>query len=144
MAQFATLEQVAELTGATVDAPTRSLAAQAVELSTGLIEGTLDTRLDVSDRDLYFLRLACAYQAAWLQGQPDYLTRNDVTASSFDGQSATGGADWLKLSPMARTAIKRLSWAGTRSALIGDRARLKHADPLGELADDFEQWRPIG
>ena len=141
MALFATIDQVATLTGVTVSGSTRSLAAQSVELSTGLIEGVV--RVDVADRDLYFLRLACAYQAAWLTGQPDYLTRNDLTSTSFDGESATGGPDWLKLSPMARTAIKRLSWAGTRSAYIGDEARRKYANPLGELADDLENWRPL-
>lgn len=141
MADFATIEEITTVTGKTVDATTRSLAAQAVELATGLLEEV--ERPDVSDRDRYFLKLATAYQAAWLQGQPDYLTRNDLTSASQDGQSAAGGPDWLTLSPMARRAIKRLSWAGTRSVAISDAARAKLVDPLGELADDLQQWRPI-
>lgn len=141
MAVFATIEQVAELTGVTVTAATRKLAAQAVELSTGLIEAV--ERVDLTDRDAYFLRLACAYQAAWLEGQPDYLTRTNLSSASADGQSATGGPDWLTLSPMARKAIKRLSWAGTRSAMIGAVAARAVVDPLSELADDRLAWRPI-
>lgn len=145
MAEFATLEQVAELTGVTVDAPTRLLAAQAVEIATGLIEGTLAERVDISDRDLYFLRLMCSYQAAWLMAQPDYLTRNDVATASQDGQSATGGAhDWLTLSPLARKASKRLSWRGTRPLATGTLSRAERlALALRESGDDRETWRPI-
>lgn len=143
MAEFATIAEITTLTGVTVDAVTRSRAAQGIELSTGLIEGTLAARTEISDRDLYFLKLACAYQAAWLQGQPDYLTRNNLTAASQDGQSATGGADWLTLSPMARKSIKRLSWAGTRSMLVGAAAMRFVANPLDESADDLEKWRAI-
>lgn len=143
MALFATIAEITTLTGVTVNETTRGLAAQSIETKTGLIEGTLAARTDISDRDLYFLKLACAYQAAWLQAQPDFLTRNDVSAVSADGQSATGRADWLTLSPMARSSIKRLSWAGTRSMLIGPTALRFVADPLGEAADDRERWRPI-
>lgn len=143
MALFATIAEITTLTGVTVDATTRGLAAQSIETKTGLIEGTLAARTDISDRDLYWLKLACAWQAAWLQAQPDFLTRNDVSAVSVDGQSATGRADWLTLSPMARTSIKRLSWVGTRSMLIGSPAARLVSDPLGEAADDREKWRPI-
>lgn len=144
MALFATIAEITTLTGVTVSETTRSIAAQSIEMKTGLIEGTLDARTDISDRDLYWLKLATAYQAAWLQAQPDFLTRNDVSAVSADGQSATGRADWLTLSPMARSSIKRLSWVGTRSMLIGSPAARLVADPLGEAADDREKWRPIG
>lgn len=143
MALFATIAEITTLTGVTVSETTRSIAAQSIEAKTGLIEGTLAARTDISDRDLYWLKLACAWQAAWLQAQPDFLTRNDVSAVSADGQSATGRADWLTLSPMARTSIKRLSWVGTRSMLVGTVAARFVADPLGEAADDRERWRPI-
>lgn len=143
MALFATIEEISTLTGVTVDTTTRSIAAQSIEAKTGLIEGTLDARTDISDRDLYWLKTACAWQAAWLQGQPDFLTRNDVSSASVDGQSVTGRADWLTLSPMARTSIKRLSWVGTRSMMLGPNAARFVADPLSETADDRERWRPI-
>ena len=143
MALFATIAEITTLTGATVDAATRGLAAQTIETNTGLIEGTLDARTDISDRDLYWLKLACAWQAAWLQAQPDFLTRNDVSAASADGQSATGRADWLTLSPMARSSIKRLAWVGTRAIMVGPNAARFVADPLGEESDDREKWRPI-
>ena len=144
MAEFATIAQVAELTGVTVDAPTRLLAAQAVEISTGLIEGTLAERVDITDRDLYFLRLMCAYQAAWLVAQPDYLTRNDVKSAAQDGQSATGGPDWLTLGPLARKTSKRLSWRGTRSLNTGALTRRERLElAIAESGDARHEWRPI-
>lgn len=144
MAEFATIAQVAELTGASVDAQTRLLAAQAVEMSTGLVEGTLAERVDMTARDLYFLRLACAYQAAWLNVQPDYLTRNDVKSVSHDGQAAQGNPDWLTLAPLARKATKRLSWRGTRSLNTGTLTRRERlALALQESGDDRHAWRPI-
>lgn len=141
---FADIAEIETLTGVTVDEATRNLAAQAIELATGLIEGTLAERVDISDRDLYFLRLACSYQAAWLNAQPDYLTRNDVKTAAQDGQSATGGPDWLTLSPLARKACKRLSWRGTRSLATGTLTRAERLEfALRESGDDRHTWRPI-
>ncbi len=142
MAEFASVAQVATLTGATVTPTTRLLAAQAVELASGLIEDTLDERVDISARDLYFLRLACAYQAAWLNAQPDYLTRDAASSVAQDGQSATGAhGDWLTLSPLARKATKRLSWRGTRNLATGSSSA--RAAQLAALGDDALAWRPI-
>ncbi|MGL4176104.1 MAG: hypothetical protein ACRCSN_08490, partial [Dermatophilaceae bacterium] len=111
---WATIAEVEQLTGQVVTSATRVQAVTSIELHCGLIEGVL--RADVADRDLYWLKLATAYQAAWLSAQPDYLERNAVSTAAQDGQSATmGNADWLTLAPLARKAIKRLSWRGPRS-----------------------------
>ena len=110
---WATIDSIAETTGKTVTATERNLAAQAIELATGAIE--LVVRIDVTARDLYWLKLAVCYQAAWLASQADYLERSNVMNVSQDGMSATGAADWLTLGPMARKAVKRLSWKGSRT-----------------------------
>lgn len=145
MAEFASIAEIAALTGATVDEPTRLLAAQAVEIATGLIEGTLAERVDISDRDLYWLKLMTCYQAAWLVAQPDYLTRNDVASASQDGQSATGASqDWLTLAPLARKTSRRLSWRGTRPLATGTLSRTERlALALRESGDAKHEWRPI-
>jgi len=146
--EFATVAQIETLTGVTVTEGQRSRAAVVIELTTGLIEGTLAQRPDTTDRDLYWLRVACAYQAAWMQAQPDFLTRNDVSAMSVDGESATGKPDWLALAPLARRAIKRLSWRGTRTAYTEptlrdvEAAKLRHA--LDDAGDELGRWEPIG
>lgn len=141
MAEFATIAQIAALTGVTVDESARNLAAQAVELATGLIEAV--DRPEVTDRDRYWLKLACAYQAAWLQAQPDYLTRNHVTNVSQDGQSVTGGPDWLTLAPNARKAVRKLSWRGPRMVGRRDPMLRVRRDPLSSASDVLHSWRPL-
>lgn len=138
---WCTKEQVTTLTGVTVDDATRALAAQAIELKTGLIEEVV--RSGITDRDKYWLKLAVAYQAAWLTEQPDYLTRNDVTMASQDGQSAQGAnRDWLVLGAMARTAIKRLSWRGTRTIAIADQPR-RVVNVNDDEYEDTLGWTPV-
>lgn len=139
---WATIADITAVTGKTVDAATRNGAAQAIELHVGLIESV--PRVNMKRRDVYWLRQAVCYQAAWMASTPDYLERNDVKTASQDGASATGGADWLTLAPLARKALKRLSWRGTRTALIGDAAgRLPVTDALAESQDSRQTWQGL-
>lgn len=136
---WATIEQVAALTGATVTALQRGIAVHAIETNTGLIEEV--EREDISDRDRYWLKLAVAYQASWLLGQPDFLERTAVSTVAQDGQSATAAnPDWLVLAPMARKAIKRLSWRGTRAMLVPPPGRIGTVDPLTSSHDGAFNW----
>lgn len=117
---WATTAEIQATVGVAVTDVTRSLAAQAIEMHTGLIEGV--QRVNLSDRNAYWLKLAVAYQAAWLVAQPDYLDRNAVSSATQDGQSATGAnPEWLTLSPLARKSIKRLDWRGTRGLVVAAR-----------------------
>lgn len=141
MAEWATVQNVADVTGKTVTPLDRTMAVNAIELHTGLIEEV--ERTGLSDRDRYWLKLAVCYQAAWLLSQPDYLERNAVSSVSQDGQSATGGnPEWLKLAPMARTAIKRLSWRGTRTRTTQEGNR----SVVNVNSDEYEEtldWTPV-
>ena len=138
---WASVADITAATGVTVDASTRSIAANAIELTTGLIEAV--ERTDISERDRYWLKLAVCYQAAWIVAQPDYLERNAIASASQDGQAATGGnPDWLALAPLARKALKRLSWRGVRtvSTQPGRRVVVNVND------DDYEDtldWSPV-
>jgi hypothetical protein len=119
---WCTIADVATVTGRTVDAQTRNIAANAVELHIGLIEAV--SRPLMSRRDAYWLRQAVAYQAAWITQTPDYLDRNAIASLTQDGESATAGnPDWLTLAPLARKALKRLSFRGPRvvGAVTNDR-----------------------
>lgn len=129
---WATIADALALTGATVSAVERNLAAQAVELATGAIESV--ERTGTSARDLYWLKLAVCYQAAWLVAQVDYLERSNVTSASQDGASVTGGADWLTLGPLARKALRKLSWKGTRT--IAPRSALDRPAGVSPLVSD--------
>lgn len=138
---WASVADITAATGVTVNASTRSIAANAIELTTGLIEAV--ERTDISDRDRYWLKLAVCYQAAWIVAQPDYLERNAIASASQDGQAVTGGnPDWLVLAPLARKALKRLSWRGVRtvSTQPGRRVVVNVND------DDYEDtldWSPV-
>lgn len=139
---WATIEQINTLTGKAVDQAARDLAAVAIELHIGLIEEV--ERTDISDRDRYWLKVAVCMQAAWLTAQPDYLERNAVASASQDGQSAAmGNPDWLTLAPLARKAIKRLSYRNAKT-IDADRAtRLARLSVLSEAYDDALPWRAM-
>lgn len=144
---WCTIIDVATVTGKTVTPVDRNIAAYAIELTTGLIESV--PRSDLSRRDAYWLRQAVAFQAAWLADTPDYLERNDVESASQDGQSVTLKPDALVLAPLARRALKRLSWRGTRSiqpvpvdALGRVRVPSRYI-PLEQHDDITTPWRPL-
>lgn len=140
-APWATVADILALTGRNVTDLTRSLSAQAIEMHTGLIEAV--ERVDIVDRDRYWLKLAVCYQAVWLMAQPDYLERNAVASVSQDGQSATmGNADWLTLSPQARKCIKRLSWRGVRTVSTKTTQRTA-LNVNSEAFDDSLDWRRV-
>lgn len=138
---WATTAQISELMGRVVDDRTRALAVMSIELHTGLIEEV--ERTDIKGRDLYWLKLAVAWQAVWLAAQPDFLERNAVASAAQDGQTATmGNPDWLTLAPMARKALRRLSWRGIRTVSTEDRARAI----VNVNSDEYEdtlKWKAI-
>lgn len=110
---WATAEEVAEITGVTPSAEVLALAHQTIELKVGrLSEGTAH----ITARDLRWLRRAVAYQAAWLPSQPDYLTRSETSGTVIqDGAHVNVTPSGQVLAPLARRALKRLSWRGSRS-----------------------------
>lgn len=139
---WATIADVTTLTGKTVTQSDRDRAAASIELHVGLIEAV--DRPDVTDRDRYFLKLAVCYQAAWLVAQPDLFERNDVASAGQDGESAVFRPDAHTLAPLARKAIKRLSWRGPRT-LITPRGLGTdlNRDPTSEAFDNALPWAPL-
>lgn len=137
---WATVADVLDLVGKVVTEGTRNLAAQSIELHTGLIEGV--ERTDIVGRDRYWLKLAVCYQAVWLLAQPDYLERLAVSSAAQDGQSAVAGnPDWLTLSPMARKALKRLSWRGVRT--VSTQGRTIVANINSDEYEDTLEWQVV-
>jgi len=136
---WATIQQVTNLTGKTVNATQLAQASATIELHTGAIEAV--ERVYLSVRDAYWLRLAVCYQAAWQTPTPDFFERMDVTSASQDGQSASYTADSLTLAPLARRAIRRLSWKGTRTLMPAGSMRPEAYNPL--VSDENQAWRPL-
>lgn len=91
------------------------LRAQAtIDIHAGRIFADADR---IGARDRYWLKLATAWQAAWLADQPDAFSRLNVesTGSNNGVQFADAG---LELGPFAYTALKRVSWLKSRSLRV--------------------------
>lgn len=101
----------------------------------------------MSARDLLFLQMATAFQAAWLTQQDDYLTRVNFESSTIDGESVRfSGEQQQNLAPMARRALRNLSWKGSRTLSIPDISVPlgggMNIDFLNEASDESDSWSP--
>ena len=136
--KFAEVTEIVAITGVTVEEDARKRAAIVIETVTGLIEDV--DRPDITDRDRYYLKLATAFQAAWIHDHPDLYSREDVTSASQDGESVTfRNVDAHTIAPLARKAIKKLSWAGRRVVMPGGGA----ATLTGRInvnSEEYDDW----
>lgn len=143
---WATADDVHSATGVTVEAAHVTQAQSTIEVACGRMA---DEESRIRARDLGWLRLAVAYQAAWLSAQPDMWERMNLTATGGSGSSAmTGTSDWLTVAPMARRALDRVSWMRSRSLHVKssflDGLPPVSAVPTAETNDEWELWRPMG
>lgn len=69
----------------------------------------------LSAMDQYWLKLACAYQAAWIPAQPDLYVRSDVTAVGRGRANVQFTPTGMTLAPKARVTLDRVSWLKSRS-----------------------------
>jgi hypothetical protein len=142
--EWATIADVTTVTGKTATQAQRDQAARILEATHGLIE--MIDRPDITDRDRYFLKLACAYQAAFMIDNPDIFTRNDVTSANQDGDSAAfRNVDSHLVAPLARKAMRRLSWRGIRALTPGGGTppRTPLVDVNSEAYDNLLPWSPV-
>lgn len=142
---WASEQDTLTLTGHAVAEDELARAQAQVELTVGRTEVLAAGEL--STYDLEWLKRAVAYQAVWSQGQPDLHTRLNVTQLAQDGMAATFNPDALVLAPLAKKAIKRLSWmGGSRSIPVEPfQPMWRRRWPVGGPLVDFEHepWRPL-
>lgn len=134
------------------------LAYTGVEVSTAqlnLAQGTIDiharrTYDDVTRigaRDLYWLKLATAYQAAWLLAQPDLFQRMDIDTLGQNRSITKFNANAMKLGPLAKQALSCVSWIKSRSlhtqTSFTDGIGVLGTDPLSAGSDDLYAWDPV-
>jgi len=146
MAAWCTEQEVNEFTGATVTPVQLALAQSTVELHVGRT-----SEAQVRPADLKWLKRAVAFQAVWLTTQPDLLTRTEVDSSSQDGASArySGGEDQV-LAPLAKRALRRLSWRGSRSVTMDGSGIMSRRDYVAGLDGvmaiydyPFDRWSKL-
>jgi hypothetical protein len=142
---WCTIGDVPLITTVTVDNPTLLAAGYNIDVACARPFATDSTH--IGSRDLYWLKVATAYQAAWLSTQVDAFNRIDALDIS-QGRSRTQLRDTaMFLAPHARKALKRVSWLKSRSVHIRspftDRAAIGAIDPLSAEADWYGTWEPI-
>jgi hypothetical protein len=141
---WATEADALKYTGKAVAEDELIRAQATIELHVGRIEDL--ATVELSARDLEWLKRAVSYQAAWEPGQPDLHTRTEVTRLSQDGISAEMPATALTLAPLAKRAIRKLSWMGNRSTCVAPfRPEVLLRYPVGGPITDypFEPWKPL-
>lgn len=145
---WASTADVLTYTGSSVSQDTVDAAQAIVELFADTVE---NENVELSTKNLRLLKLAVAYQSAWMSAQPDLFTRTDVGLMTQDGVSFTSPhANSLILAPFARRAIARLSWMRTKNQrirpMLPKNFNRDFADPTNNDADLEEGtsgWEPL-
>ncbi len=114
MSNWATIADVQLYTGIAVSQENIDSSQFMVEMFTDVeYNDTVDASGNalVSSRDLRYLKMAVAYQAAWMIDRPDLFTHVDIGSINQDGiffvyKNENAGL----LAPMTRRAIARLTW----------------------------------
>lgn len=115
---WATTAETLSYTNIAVSQDTLDSAQAMIELFADVTEAS-STAGKISAKNLRLLKLAVAYQAAWMTSQPDLFTRSDVGLMTQDGISFTSPhANSNVLAPMAKRALDRLSWRRNRNQRI--------------------------
>lgn len=113
---WATVGETLTYTKITVDQADIESAQFMVEIFSDVTE---DADANISTKNLRLLKMAVAYQAAWISDHPDIFTHVDVSTMLQDGiQFTNAHANAGVLAPMAKRAIDRLSWKRNRSIKI--------------------------
>lgn len=109
---WATVSDVQTLTGTVVDATRLGQAQGMIELFVGR---TIESTQWLQASSLRWLRQAVAYQAAWMEAQPDIFVRSSVDTFGSRTDLVKWKPDAQILAPLAKRALKRLRWKGTHS-----------------------------
>lgn len=149
-ATWATPDEVTTITGVSVTQDQVQRAQFIIDMTSGrTVEMYHVEDANLHHRDLYFLKLAVAYQTAWMIAQPDMFTRMDMSDVAQErGLTTTFKAHSMKLAPLAKSALGRLSWKGTRSQRIGfrwGRSLDYYSNPERPIVDEpGEMWSGLG
>lgn len=140
---WASASDVLLYTGKTVTDEEVLWAQAVVDIAVGRSYGALDA-LPQTTRVRYWLKLAVAYQAVWMQAQPDLYSRQAVTSFNQDGAAATFDTDGQTLGPLAQMAIRRLPWKRSRTLTVAAPGSSLRQLPFNLESSDCQGiWRPL-
>jgi hypothetical protein len=142
---WASAADVLAITGKTVSDSVVTQAQNIIDMFTARPYTTSEY---VGLRDRHYLKLALAYQAAWIPTQPDLFGRLNYSGLTQDGNTVNLNENALVLAPMARQALKKVSWLKSRSLHVQsafiDGSTAISANPSSEANDAVENWVPMG
>lgn len=129
---WATIEQVTDQTGVTVDQPALNVASAIIDTYAGVSEDMPEESISARDRGI--LRKATAWQAAWQGNQPGHVTHRGVDyAPSADGVSSQRRSQAEQdLAPLALRELRNLSWNSSRVRQLRD---VRPLYPKGHMID---------
>lgn len=141
---WATIQEVADVTGETVTDAHLRIASAMIDTKAGTSE---DMPADaITTRDRRILRRATCWQAPWIRDHPGLLTEYSA-ATQTSASGVTDKRDSLSAvlyAPMAMLELRNLSWFGTRSEpLPAPRPAHPVVDFLNETSDGYGVWRPV-
>lgn len=125
-----TVEECTLVTGKTVDLEVLDRAQIHVEIHAELDMDDAEVMGRVKGLDLKNLKRAVCFQAAWLPSQVALEERTDLV--EIAGAASDGGVKLrdelsIRLAPLARSCLERLSWK--RPATTNDRTRSRDRVP---------------
>lgn len=116
MASWATPSETLAYTRISVSQDNLDAAQFMIEL---FADVTYGQTANISTKNLRLLKMAVAYQAAWMTEHPDLFTHTDIQSINQDGIFYVHQHEnSYLLAPMARRAIKRLSWMRNKNIRI--------------------------
>lgn len=116
MASWASISETLAYTRLNVEQEDLDSAQAMIELFADVIYEQSDK---ISTKNLRLLKMAVAYQAAWMTEHPDLFTHTDIQSINQDGIFYVHQHENSYLiAPMARRALKRLSWMRNKSIRV--------------------------
>jgi hypothetical protein len=125
---WATTTDVSDVTGVTVTASALTYAESDICV---FANRSPDASANMSVRDLYWMKMATCYQAAWRDSQVKVEGRQGLRSMSQSGQSVDYQAEWqVTLGPMAARSLRNLSWKADRTKRTPN---IRYPRGLGQL-----------
>lgn len=136
---YVTVSQVKDMTGVTISSSGIIKAQTIIEMFSNRTEAE---GADVSDRDLYWLRLATAYQAAYMDSHPELYELMNVNVLIQGDLHVNFKQDRrnMLVAPMADVALKNISWMRSRSISMNSPFQHGSVESDTLATDDDEDW----
>lgn len=136
MASWATPSETLAYTRISVSQDNLDAAQFMIELFADVVYGQT---ANISTKNLRLLKMAVAYQAAWMTEHPDLFTHTDIQSINQDGIFYVHQHEnSYLLAPMARRALKRLSWMRNKNIRIRPSTRRLIRKSFVQENSDFD------